>query len=271
MAAALARVDADEEVAALEDLRPLPQREQVVERDPDALLERPLVLAARREVRREQDSLAIDARQHLEHARDLAGRDALEVDAAVVRRARRIVAIAGSPSSHRTRRRRRAAPRSAAIAALDASRGRRRRWRRAAAPISSSCAFFLTHHGFGSAFDGAPPPVSRSHVSPNTPPANLSTSRPCRCCTSRYACSELTTNVRFRSFAACVTRWTCCSWNTSSTGASSCRIVRIRWPTSVIAAQSRMIVDLAELAQIVGERLDGGAVGHVLRRCRSTP
>ncbi len=57
------------------------QRKQIVERDPDALLERVLVLRARREVRREQDPLAIELRQHLEHARDLARRHALEVQA----------------------------------------------------------------------------------------------------------------------------------------------------------------------------------------------
>ena len=46
MAAAVAGVDADEDLFALEALRPLPQRKQVVERDPDALLERLLVLGS---------------------------------------------------------------------------------------------------------------------------------------------------------------------------------------------------------------------------------
>ena len=84
MAAALARVDADEDLLALEALRPMPQRKQVVERDPDALLERLLVLGARREIRREQNALAVEVRQHFEHARDLARRHAFEVQAAVV-------------------------------------------------------------------------------------------------------------------------------------------------------------------------------------------
>jgi hypothetical protein len=73
VAAALARVDSDEDVPVLERLRPITQRVEVVERDPDALLERAFVLLARREVRSEQDPVAVDLRQYVQHARDLAG------------------------------------------------------------------------------------------------------------------------------------------------------------------------------------------------------
>src|SRR5262245_9457369 len=82
--AALSRVDTDEDLLALEALRPLTQRKQIVERDPDALLEGLLVLVTRREIRREQDALAVDVGEHAEHARDLSGRHALEIEAAVV-------------------------------------------------------------------------------------------------------------------------------------------------------------------------------------------
>ena len=61
MSAALTGIDTHEQLATLEQLRPLLERMQVVERDPDALLHRPFVFGARREVRREQDALAIDA------------------------------------------------------------------------------------------------------------------------------------------------------------------------------------------------------------------
>src|SRR5690606_4920995 len=47
MAASLSRIDADEYLGALEDLGPRLERVQIVEREPDALLERPLVLGAR--------------------------------------------------------------------------------------------------------------------------------------------------------------------------------------------------------------------------------
>ena len=115
----------------LKALGPLLQREEIVERDPDALLERLLVLAARREVRREQDSLAIDARHDLEHARDLARRDALEVQAAIVDELQDLAVRVrlhrvehGVHGAQRLQRRR-----SRASMRL---RGRRRRWRRAA-------------------------------------------------------------------------------------------------------------------------------------------
>src|SRR5215470_1211378 len=65
VAAALARVDADEQVAALESLRPVTQRIEIIERDPNALLERALVFLPRREVRREQNSAAVDLRQQV--------------------------------------------------------------------------------------------------------------------------------------------------------------------------------------------------------------
>ena len=130
MAAALARVDADEDLLALEALRPMLQRKQVVERHPDALLERLLVLCARREIRREQNALAVDVRQHLEHARNLARRDALDVQAAVVHE---LQDLAVRIRLHRVEHRvdglqRRAAPRWP----FRWSRGRRRRWRRVA-------------------------------------------------------------------------------------------------------------------------------------------
>ena len=84
---------------------------QVVDGDLHALLERPLVLVARREVRREQDALAIDARHDFKHVLDLAARHALEADALAAN------SCAGSPdadwpSSHRARVDARRAPRS---------------------------------------------------------------------------------------------------------------------------------------------------------------
>src|SRR5690606_8950850 len=84
VAPALPRVDTDEHFLALEKLRPVLQGVEIVERDPDVLAERPLVLAARCEVRREQNALAVDARKELEDALDLARRDALEIHAVVV-------------------------------------------------------------------------------------------------------------------------------------------------------------------------------------------
>ena len=51
VSAAVARVDANQQLAAAEQLAPVAQRVQVVERDPGASLERPGVLLAGREVR----------------------------------------------------------------------------------------------------------------------------------------------------------------------------------------------------------------------------
>ena len=78
MTATVAGVDADQDVAAAERFTPMPQRMQVVERDPHALRERPLVLLARREIRREQHLAPVDVRHHLQDASHLALRDALE-------------------------------------------------------------------------------------------------------------------------------------------------------------------------------------------------
>src|SRR6185295_6889753 len=84
MPAPLPRVDSDEELAVLEYLRPMTQREQVVERDPDTLLERLLVFHSRREVRSEENSTAIDLWKDFQHARDLAWRHALAVQPPIV-------------------------------------------------------------------------------------------------------------------------------------------------------------------------------------------
>src|SRR5690606_14957172 len=79
MTASLPGVDTNEDVGAAEDLRPRLERVEIVEREPYALLDRPLVLGARREIRREQDALAVDVREKLEDPPDLAGRHAFEV------------------------------------------------------------------------------------------------------------------------------------------------------------------------------------------------
>src|SRR5690606_25753924 len=81
MAAALPGIDANEHLRAAEQLRPRLERVEVIQREPHALLERPLVLVPRREIRREQNPLAVDVREQLEHALDLARRYALEVAA----------------------------------------------------------------------------------------------------------------------------------------------------------------------------------------------
>ena len=58
---------------------------QVVERDPDPLLHRPFILRARREVRRVQDALAIDALERRDDVLDFAARHALEPEPLLVK------------------------------------------------------------------------------------------------------------------------------------------------------------------------------------------
>src|SRR5262245_26067473 len=59
MSAPIAGVDAQDDLAALEQLRPRLDGMQVVERDVDALFERPGVFSARREVRCEENPASI--------------------------------------------------------------------------------------------------------------------------------------------------------------------------------------------------------------------
>src|SRR5690554_5019227 len=63
MTAALPGIDAYEDLCAAEQLGPRLERVEIVEGKPHALLERPLVLGARREIRREQDPLAVNVRE----------------------------------------------------------------------------------------------------------------------------------------------------------------------------------------------------------------
>ena len=65
----------------LEGLQPVLQHEQVVDGDVHAERQRALVLGARREVRREQDAIGLDAGNGLEHPLDLGQRYAIEADA----------------------------------------------------------------------------------------------------------------------------------------------------------------------------------------------
>src|SRR5262245_468893 len=82
MAAPVAGIDANEYLTITEQLWPRFQRMEIVERHPDAGLgETPLVFLTRREVRREENALAIDAGQRLHHVLDLRSRHAFEVEA----------------------------------------------------------------------------------------------------------------------------------------------------------------------------------------------
>ena len=90
MPSALPRVDADEKIAAAEQIRPMLQRIQIVQREPDFLLDGPGIFLARSEVRREEDALAVDAGKEPEHARNLARRDAFEVHAVLVHAAQHL-------------------------------------------------------------------------------------------------------------------------------------------------------------------------------------
>ena len=78
MAAAEAGVDAHQHVAAAEQLAPLTQGVNVIDRQVDALLDRPFVFAARREIGREQDAARVDTRHHLHHVLAFAARNTLE-------------------------------------------------------------------------------------------------------------------------------------------------------------------------------------------------
>ena len=72
------RVDAHEDLAAAEHLRPGLERIQVVQGDMHAPLEPLLVLCARREIGREQHTLWIQRRNGREHVLELTLRDALD-------------------------------------------------------------------------------------------------------------------------------------------------------------------------------------------------
>ncbi len=81
MAATGARIHPHEHFAAPEHIGPLFEHVAVVDRDLQPLLITPHVLIARREVRREQDVAAVDARHLGQHTRHFTGRDALKVNA----------------------------------------------------------------------------------------------------------------------------------------------------------------------------------------------
>ncbi|HEY5810551.1 MAG TPA: hypothetical protein VIT67_21460, partial [Povalibacter sp.] len=70
MTAPISGVDTHEQVATLEQFWPRLEWMQVVERDPDALLECPLIFVARREIWREQNVPAVDAGDGLCHVLD---------------------------------------------------------------------------------------------------------------------------------------------------------------------------------------------------------
>jgi hypothetical protein len=56
-------------------------------------------------------------------------------------------------------------------------------------------------------------------------------SRSCSCCTRRSPCDSSITNVKFKSFAAWLTRYTLWSWNSSKAEPSSCRMPRMLCPS----------------------------------------
>ena len=79
--AAAPGVEAQEELAAGEGLRPALQRPEVVEGDPHAAREGVVVLGAWREVGGEEDALGHEVGEKAEHVGELARRDALEAEA----------------------------------------------------------------------------------------------------------------------------------------------------------------------------------------------
>src|SRR6185295_6181630 len=77
---AAAEVEPNEDFAPGEALLPVEERMQAVERQMDAGFERLFVLAAGSEIRREQNAVRRHLGATLEHALDLARRDAFEAE-----------------------------------------------------------------------------------------------------------------------------------------------------------------------------------------------
>src|SRR6266545_1671868 len=77
---ALPRIEAQEDLAAGEQLRPLAQRMQAVERHPGAERKGPAVLLARREVGGEEEPLPREIRKEAADVLQLRDRDALEAE-----------------------------------------------------------------------------------------------------------------------------------------------------------------------------------------------
>ncbi len=84
MPSALPGVHPNEYFLSREHIGPVPNRVEIVERHPHALLQAPFVLRSGGEVGREEDAFAIDIGHKLDDSLDLTGGHALEVGALLV-------------------------------------------------------------------------------------------------------------------------------------------------------------------------------------------